>query len=98
MNKEAFESAANVWCRRHTGDIVEKRVERAEALISMGEISARHALEGSLVAPDNEDTLHVLDEDRRPPVPCNPMPEEILRTVPARRFELDRTITIFFIV
>ena len=71
-------------------DTVEKRVERAEALISMGEISAaRHALEGSPVAPGNEDTLNALrDEDRRPPVPRDPIPEEILRAVPARPFEV----------
>ena len=73
-------------------DIVEKRVEWAEALISMGEISAaRHALEGSPVAPGNEDTLNALrDEDRRPPVPRDPILEEIVRTVPARPFELDK--------
>ena len=69
-------------------DTVEKRVERAEALISMGEISvARHALEGSPVAPGNEDTLNALrDEDRHPPVPR----EEIFRAVPARPFQLDK--------
>ena len=72
-------------------DNVEKRVERAEAL--MGEISAaRHALEGSPVAPGNEDTLNTLrDEDRRPAVPRDPIPEEILRAVPARPFELDKS-------
>ena len=72
-------------------DTVEKRVERAEALISMGEISvARHALEGSPVAPGNEDTLNALrDEDRRHPVPRDPIPEEILRAVPTRPFQLD---------
>ena len=50
LSREASESAASIRSRRSRTrvDTVEKRVERAEALISMGEISAaRHALEGS---------------------------------------------------
>ena len=44
-------------------DDVEKRVERAEALISMGEISAaRQAMEGSPLAPGNQDTLARTDD------------------------------------
>ena len=91
LSKEASESAACIRSRSRV-DTVEKRVERAEALISMGEISAaRHALEGSPVAPGNEDTLNALrDEERRPPVPRDPIPEENLRAVPARPFELDK--------
>ena len=73
-------------------DTVEKRVERAEALISMGEIPAvRHALKGSQVAPGNKDTLNALrDEDRRPPVPRDPIPDENLTTVPGRPFQFDK--------
>ena len=54
LGGEASESAASIRSRRSRTrvDTVEKRDERAEALISMGEISAaRHALEGSPVAP-----------------------------------------------
>ena len=39
----------------------------------------------------NEDTLNALrDEYGRPPVPRDPIPEEILRAVAARPFELDK--------
>ena len=68
-SREASEIAASLWSRRSCMrvDIVEKRVERAEALISTGEISARHALEGSPVALGNEDILNaVKDEDKTP--------------------------------
>ena len=73
-------------------DEVEKRVERVEALVSMGEISAaRQAVEGSPFAPDNQDTLDTfMDEYRRPPVPRDPIPEDVLRSVPDRPFELDK--------
>ena len=63
LGREASESASSLRSRRSRTrvDTVEKRVERAEALISMGEISvACHALEGSPVAPGNEDTLNAL--------------------------------------
>ena len=56
--------------RRTQPDTVTKRVERAEILVCLGEISAaRHALEGSPVAPGTEETLNALrDVDRRPPL------------------------------
>ena len=63
LSREASPSEASIRSRRSRTrvDTVEKRVERAEALISMGEILvARHALEGSPVAPGNEDTLNAL--------------------------------------
>ena len=57
----------------------------AEPMISMGEISAaRQVLEGSPFAPGNQDTLD------RPPVLRDPIPEDLLRSVPARPFELDK--------
>ena len=61
-----------------------QRVERAETLVCLGEISAaRHALEGSPVAPGTEETLNALrDNDRRPPWPRDPIPEEIRATIP----------------
>ena len=55
--------------RRTQVDTVERRAERAQALVTMGEISSgRAALEGAPVAPGNEATLNSLrDESRRPP-------------------------------
>ena len=87
-SQEASENAARLRSR----DDVEKGVERAEALISMGEISAAHqALEGSLLAPGKQDTLDALkDENRQPPVPHDPIPEDVLRSVPERPFELEK--------
>ena len=53
--------------------------------------AARQALEGSPLAPGNQDTLDALkDENRRPPVPRDPIPEDVLRSVPERPFELDK--------
>ena len=57
-------------------DTFTKRVERVETLVCLGEISAaRHALEGSPVAPGTEETLNALrDMDRRLPLPREPHP------------------------
>ena len=57
--------------RRRTGNTVERRVARAETLISLGEISAaRFALEGSPIAPGSDETLSALtNESRRLPEP-----------------------------
>ena len=70
---EASKSAADMRVRRSRTrvDTVDLRVHRAEALICMGEISAaRHALEGSPVAPGTEETYNALtDANRRPPEP-----------------------------
>ena len=67
------------------------RAARAEALVHMGELSAaRQALEGATVAPGTRDTLNALqDPERRPPVPRNPIPPDILHAVPAEQFFLD---------
>ena len=73
-------------------DPMDQRVQRAEALLSMGEISAaRHALEGSPVAPGSEETYNALrDASRRPPEPRDTIPEDILQIEPVRPFELDK--------
>ena len=81
LSLEVSEAASQLRSRRRRTqqDTVTKRVERAETLVCLGEISAaRHALEGSPVAPGTEETLNALrDNDRRPPWPRDPIPEEI---------------------
>ena len=93
-SQEASEKAARLRPRRRRNrvDEVEKRVELAEALISMEEISAAsQALEGSPLAPGNRETIDALeDENRRPPVRRDPIPEHVLRSVPDRPFEQDK--------
>ena len=83
---EAWENEVRLRSRkrRNKVDDVEKRVERAETLISMGEISAvRQALEGSPLAPGNQDTLDAFkDENKKLPVFRGPIPEDVLCTVP----------------
>ena len=71
---------------------MEKRVARAETLISLGEISAaRLALEGSPAAPGSDETLSALtDESGRPPEPRDPIP--ILQSRPTVPFELDKEV------
>ena len=65
--------------RRREGDNVQRRADRAQALVQMGELSAgRHALEGASIAPGSQATLDALrDARRRPPVPREPLPEEL---------------------
>ena len=85
---EASKSAADIRARRSRTrmDPMDQRVQRAEALLSMGEISAaRHALEGSPVAPGSEETCNALtDASRRPPEPRDTIPEDILQIEPVR--------------
>ena len=67
-------------------------VERAETLVCLGEISAaRHALEGSPVAPGTQETLNaVRDMDRRSLLPRDTIPEEIRGANPSNPLELDK--------
>ena len=80
LSLEVSEAASQLRSRRRRTqqDTVTKRVERAETLVCLGEISAaRHALEGSPVAPGTKETLNALrDIDRRPPWPRGPIPED----------------------
>ena len=61
-------SSARSRRRRTRVDSVERRAERAQVLVALGEISAgRRALEGAPVAPGSQATLDALrDETRRP--------------------------------
>ena len=57
------------------------RVDRAEALVHMGELSsARQALEGATLALGTEATLNALRDPakRRPPQPRAPLPRELV--------------------
>ena len=77
--------------RRQRGDDVNRRAARALRLVQLGEVSsARQALEGAEVAPGTLDTLNQLrDENRRPPVPRSPVPEDIVNARPDHPFSLD---------
>ena len=66
-SRECSEAArkGSIRRRRTQTDSLEKRAERAQMLILMGEVSAgRHALDGAAVAPGTQDTLNQLR--RRP--------------------------------
>ena len=77
--------------RRQRGDDVNRRAARALRLVQLGEASsARQALEGAEVALGTLDTLNQLrDENRRPPVPRSPVPEDIVNARPEHPFSLD---------
>ena len=64
--------------RRREGDDVQRRADRAQALVQLGELSAgRHTLEGASIAPGSQATLDALrDSRRRPPVPREPLSED----------------------
>ena len=93
LSLEASEAASQLRSRRRRTqhDIVTKRVERAETLVCLGEISATcHALEGSPVAPGTEETLNALRDMDRRPLPRDPIPEEIRAANPSNPLELDK--------
>ena len=62
---------------RRVEDEMKRRVDRADALVHMGELSsARQALEGATLAPGTEATLNALrDPAKRPPEPRPLCPE-----------------------
>ena len=83
MSQDCSERASQAQCRRrrtHQNDSLERRAERAEALVQIGELSAgRRALEGAPLAPGNMATLRELQNPlRRPPVPRSPMAPIVL--------------------
>ena len=80
--------------RRAQTDTPERRAERAESLVLMGEVSAgRHALEGAPLAPGIQRTLDQLrDPVRRPTVPHAPLPQPILQHQAERPFALDKEL------
>ena len=85
-------SSARSRRRRTRVDSVERRAERAQVLVALGEISAgRAALEGAPVAPGSQATLDALrDETRRPRTLREPLPEELSTFQPEITFCLDR--------
>ena len=68
-------------------DSVDRRAERAQVLVAMGEISSgRAALEGDPIAPGNKSTLNSLrDESRR----REPFPDHLTNFQPAMQFRFD---------
>ena len=57
--------------RRRAAYNIEQRCARVEILVHVGELSAE-------LAPGNQHTLDVLrDQSRRPPLPREPLPEEL---------------------
>ena len=73
-------------------DNVEKRAERAQALVELGELSsARQALGGATCAPGDDTTKAVLTNPaKRPPELRVPFPEELIRHRHATQFSLDQ--------
>ena len=87
-------SSAEIKCKaqeKHRPDDVQDRASRALRLAQLGELSAaRQALEGAQLAPGDLTTLRALtDPDRRPPVPREPLTEEVATAQPVTLFELD---------
>ena len=78
-------------CRRRNSDEEAARAARTLSLVQLGEISAgRQALEGACLAPGNLATLGIFtDPNRRPLVPRQELSQEIRRSEPLNRFELD---------
>ena len=68
-SQEAAEEATTSRCRRRRTqvDSIERRAERPQALVAIGEISSgRSALEGDPIAPGNEATLTAHVANHRP--------------------------------
>ena len=77
--------------RRHNADAVEARAVRAVKLVQLGEVSAgRQALESARVAPGTLATLAELtNQQRRPPLPRDPLPAGLANAMPQSPFDLD---------
>ena len=90
------EAAAQRFQRRRRThvDTPERRADRAQSSIMMGEVSSgRHALEGAPLAPGTQRTLEQLrDPVRRPTTPYTPLPEALLSHQPELAFELDKDL------
>ena len=88
-SRECCEKAlsASIWRRRTQQDTPERRAERAQTMVLMGELSAgRRVLEGAPLAPGAEATLRKLRQ--RPPAPRTPIAAEFSRQ-PDSLFLLD---------
>ena len=77
--------------RRRSEDELVLRAARAEKSAQLGELSAaRQALEGDAVAPGTLRTLASLtNPERRPPLPREPLPNELSTFEPVAPFRLD---------
>ena len=77
--------------RRNHVDTPERRADRAQSLIMMGEVSAgRRALEGAPLAPGTRHTLDQLqDPVRRPTTPYAPLPDALQHHRAEMAFALD---------
>ena len=75
--------------RRHNSDAVE--AVRAVKLVQLGEVSTgRQALESARVAPGTLATLAELtNQQRRPPLPRDPLPADLANAMPESPFDLD---------
>ena len=72
-------------------DSIERKAERAQMLVMMGEVSSgRRALEGAPLAPGNDATLAQLR--RRPQEPREPLPQEITGRRAESPFSLDHNL------
>ena len=74
---------------RRGGTSIHQRAESSLRLVQLGELSsARQALEGAEVASGDRNTLAALqDPVRRPAIPRDPLPVDLLTHVPVREFE-----------
>ena len=80
--------------RRTQTDTIDRRAERAEALVHLGELSSgRHALEGAPLAPGNEETRRALTDERlRPPMLRAPLSEDLLSFQPESSLHLSQAL------
>ena len=92
--RECAKAAVQVLsrCRRTRVPTVDQRADRAEHLVHLGELSAaRMGLEGDPIAPGNDATLQALQDPRkRPSVPREPLPREVVEHQPEGVIELDQ--------
>ena len=77
--------------KRRRGSDQDRKVARAESLVMVGELSsARQVLESADLAPGNLSTLRALtDPEKRPPLPRDPPPPELMARMPDSPFQLD---------
>ena len=82
--------------RRTQQDSMERRADKTEASVCMGELPAgQQSLEGAPVAPGEDRTLRELRNPvRRPPQLRAPLSEDLLTAQPEVPFELDQALLV----
>ena len=81
--------------RRTQQDSVERRADRAEALVCTGELSAgRQALEGAPVAPDDKMLRELRNPVRRPPQLRAPLSEDLQTAQPEIPIQLGQGLLV----